>query len=190
MPLNLHSFKSRHPGLTSSLPRNLQQWWLPWWELCNISTISHSSTFSDARRGFQLKLFKLVILIERQWQQWQRGWSQEEEKEDEEGRKGGQETIKRGKQCWLKHIVIITQYCTVIHHYITLFYAGLHLRIVLFYKPLWICQLCFQSLLNPSYLREARQVEKEIKKEPVTERRERYQHSFEYNHHWNQQQSF
>ena len=174
-------FKSRHPGLTSSLPRNLQQWWLPWWELCNISTISHSSTFSDARRGFQLKLFKLVILIERQWQQWQRGWSQEEEKEDEEGRKGGQETIKRGK-----HSEIITQYCTAIHR----FYAWLHLRTVLFSKPLWICQLCFQSLLNPSYLREARQVEKEIKKEPVTERRERYQNSLEYNHHWNQLQSF
>ena len=31
----------------------------------------------------------------------------------------------------------------------------------------------FQSLLNPSYLKEARQVEKEIKKEPMTERRDR-----------------
>merc|ERR1712013_837245 len=31
-----------------------------------------------------------------------------------------------------------------------------------------------ESLLNPSYLKEARQVEKEIKKEPMTERRDRY----------------
>ena len=34
----------------------------------------------------------------------------------------------------------------------------------------------FQSLLNPSYLKEARQVEKEIKKEPMTERRDRCLH--------------
>ena len=38
-----------------------------------------------------------------------------------------------------------------------------------------ILELVFsQSLLNPSYLKEARQVEKEIKKEPMTERRDRW----------------
>ena len=127
-------------------------------------------TFADERWGFQLKLFKLVLLIKRQWQQRQRGWSQEEEEEeDQEGCQGRQETIKRG----MKLIQSVISHCRTL-----LYSVVVHLHRV---KSLhsFILQLnpfgsCFQSLLNPSYLREARQVEKEIKKEPVTERRDRW----------------